>query len=44
MRRNSRINRTDDDADINLTPMLDVVFIMLIFFHRDGHVHQAAGG
>ena len=23
---------TDDDADINLTPMLDVVFIMLIFF------------
>ena len=22
----------DDDADINLTPMLDVVFIMLIFF------------
>ena len=24
--------RSDDDADINLTPMLDVVFIMLIFF------------
>ena len=23
---------TDDSADINLTPMLDVVFIMLIFF------------
>ena len=23
---------TDEDADINLTPMLDVVFIMLIFF------------
>ena len=23
---------SDDDADINLTPMLDVVFIMLIFF------------
>ena len=23
---------TDDDSDINLTPMLDVVFIMLIFF------------
>ena len=22
----------DDDSDINLTPMLDVVFIMLIFF------------
>lgn len=24
--------RSDEDADINLTPMLDVVFIMLIFF------------
>jgi len=24
--------RDDDDSDINLTPMLDVVFIMLIFF------------
>lgn len=30
MRR--RKPRQDDDADINLTPMLDVVFIMLIFF------------
>ncbi|MCZ6709607.1 MAG: biopolymer transporter ExbD [Gammaproteobacteria bacterium] len=28
----NRFSRTDDDADINLTPMLDVVFIMLIFF------------
>ena len=28
----SRITRTDDESDINLTPMLDVVFIMLIFF------------
>ena len=25
-------NTEDDDADINITPMLDVVFIMLIFF------------
>ena len=24
--------RNDDESDINLTPMLDVVFIMLIFF------------
>ncbi|MGD8417913.1 MAG: biopolymer transporter ExbD [Pseudomonadales bacterium] len=24
--------RSDEDSDINLTPMLDVVFIMLIFF------------
>ena len=23
---------TDDDAEINITPMLDIVFIMLIFF------------
>jgi biopolymer transport protein ExbD len=24
--------RTDDEAEINITPMLDIVFIMLIFF------------
>jgi biopolymer transport protein ExbD len=30
MRR--RIARTDDEAEINITPMLDIVFIMLIFF------------
>jgi biopolymer transport protein ExbD len=28
----SRFSRTDEESDINLTPMLDVVFIMLIFF------------
>ena len=32
MRKLRRRGPTDDDADINLTPMLDVVFIMLIFF------------
>ena len=32
MRHGSRISRGDDESDINLTPMLDVVFIMLIFF------------
>ncbi len=33
MRRSmARFSRRDDDAEINLTPMLDVVFIMLIFF------------
>ncbi|MCZ6890460.1 MAG: biopolymer transporter ExbD [Gammaproteobacteria bacterium] len=32
MSRKSRIHKSDDEADINLTPMLDVVFIMLIFF------------
>jgi len=31
-RQARRISRSDDDSDINLTPMLDVVFIMLIFF------------
>ncbi len=31
MARDRRGSR-DEDADINLTPMLDVVFIMLIFF------------
>ncbi len=25
-------HRTDDEAEINITPMLDIVFIMLIFF------------
>jgi biopolymer transport protein ExbD len=28
----SRYARQDEDAEIDLTPMLDVVFIMLIFF------------
>ncbi len=27
-----RRGRTADEADINITPMLDIVFIMLIFF------------
>lgn len=31
-RRMNRFSRSDEDSDINLTPMLDVVFIMLIFF------------
>jgi len=30
MRR--RIRRTDDDAGVDMTPMLDLVFILLIFF------------
>lgn len=32
MRRRGRFSGSQDDSDINLTPMLDVVFIMLIFF------------
>ena len=32
MSRRSRFGASEDESDINLTPMLDVVFIMLIFF------------
>ena len=32
MRRHRLHNADNADADLNLTPMLDVVFIMLIFF------------
>jgi biopolymer transport protein ExbD len=28
----SKANRFDDDVEVNMTPMLDIVFIMLIFF------------
>ena len=28
----TRRNRRSDDADVDMTPMLDIVFIMLIFF------------
>ena len=32
MRKNNAINQEEEENEINLTPMLDVVFIMLIFF------------
>jgi len=32
IRRGGRFGGQNEDSDINLTPMLDVVFIMLIFF------------
>ena len=32
MRRNNQTVAAEDEAQIDLTPMLDVVFIMLIFF------------
>lgn len=32
MRRSRLQNQDQDDAEINMTPMLDVVFILLIFF------------
>jgi len=32
MARRSRIANSDDDTELNMTPMLDVVFILLIFF------------
>ena len=31
-KRFSNVNNSEDEADIDITPMLDVVFIMLIFF------------
>jgi biopolymer transport protein ExbD len=34
-----RRGQSDENADINLTPMLDVVFIMLIFFYCYGDIH-----
>jgi biopolymer transport protein ExbD len=32
MARNSRIQIASEDTELNMTPMLDVVFILLIFF------------
>ena len=32
MRKNSQLFQEEEESEINLTPMLDVVFIMLIFF------------
>lgn len=31
-RRQSRVNTDEEDVELNMTPMLDVVFILLIFF------------
>jgi biopolymer transport protein ExbD len=31
-RRVSRVNTDDEEVELNMTPMLDVVFILLIFF------------
>ncbi|MGP1274455.1 MAG: ExbD/TolR family protein [Caulobacterales bacterium] len=31
-RRQSRVATEDEDTELNMTPMLDVVFILLIFF------------
>ena len=31
-RRTSRVNTSDEEVELNMTPMLDVVFILLIFF------------
>ena len=31
-RRASRVSTGDEDVELNMTPMLDVVFILLIFF------------
>jgi biopolymer transport protein ExbD len=31
-RRSSRVHQDDEEVELNMTPMLDVVFILLIFF------------
>jgi biopolymer transport protein ExbD len=31
-RRQSRVQQDDEETELNMTPMLDVVFILLIFF------------
>ncbi|WP_394694152.1 ExbD/TolR family protein [Hyphobacterium sp.] len=31
-RRGSRVQKDEEDVELNMTPMLDVVFILLIFF------------
>jgi biopolymer transport protein ExbD len=31
-RRQSRVQQDEEEAELNMTPMLDVVFILLIFF------------
>lgn len=31
-RRGSRVQKDEEEAELNMTPMLDVVFILLIFF------------
>lgn len=32
LKRSPRVTRSGDDEDVNVTPLLDIVFIMLIFF------------
>ena len=40
MRRNAISSAVqDEEAEINMTPMLDVVFIMLIFLYCDCQLH-----
>ena len=40
MRRNAISSAVkDEESEINLTPMLDVVFIMLIFFIVTAHLN-----
>ena len=36
-------HRPEDETEINITPMLDIVFIMLIFFYRHDFVRAREG-
>ena len=35
MRARRSITDTDESMDINISPLIDMVFILLIFLHRD---------
>ncbi len=39
----SRLRRNSEDATINLTPMIDVVFLLVIFFMVGSHFGEAEG-
>ena len=34
----------DEDASIDLTPVIDVIFMLLIFSHHDHDISQAGAG
>jgi len=40
----SRRSSFNEDASINLTPMIDVVFLLVIFFMVGSHFGDASGG
>ena len=43
MRKNMSMSEEEEENEVNLTPMLDVVFIMLIFFIVTASIVKASG-